>query len=79
MIFLQGVDTIESVLAIRAKVVEALGNGGQVVSWNVEGTSMSKFGGMPLRDLLYECNEFLKLACPDLFGPPVKRTIPVFL
>ncbi len=79
MIFIQGVDSIESVLSIRRQATESLASGGQVVSWSVEGTSVTKLVGIPIKDVIEECNEFLRLVAPEIFGRRVKRTIPVYI
>ncbi len=78
MIFIQGQDTIESVLAIRQRAIDSLG-GGQVVSWSVEGASATKLITMKADELIEECNEFLRLVAPDLFGRRIKRTLPLYL
>lgn len=78
MIFQPSIDTIESVLAIRATAIASLASGGTTVSWSVGDASASKQVTMSAKTVIEEANEFLRAVLPDVYGPRVKRTIPMF-
>jgi hypothetical protein len=81
LIFLQGVDEVDTVLSIRTAIISGnfVENGGlTVVSWNSENTSVTKQWAInPLR-LLEECNKFLQEADPATYGRRVTRTRPAY-
>jgi hypothetical protein len=79
MIFLPGEESVEEVLEIRAKAKQALRDGGTVISWNIEGSSATLLAGMTPAQIFKECNDFLRLVCPERYGAPVKQAIPFFM
>jgi hypothetical protein len=76
MLFDPATDSIEEVLAVRAKAKELLAQGLVVMEWGNEGTSARKAFGLPLRDLMQETLAFLRLADPQTYGRRVTRTRP---
>ena len=75
-LFLEGVDTEESCLAIRADAFTLLAGGATVMTYTVEGTTVGKQITMPIRTVIEECNWFLRKINPAQYGTTVKRTVP---
>ena len=73
-IFLKGIDTEESVLAIRAKCITNLTNGTQITSFSHGGLSVTKQNSMNTRDLLQACNRFLQSINPLVYGRRIGKT-----
>jgi len=81
-IFIVGVDEIDTILSIRSSIINGsfVENGGlTVVSWSSEGSAVTKQFAMSQKDLLLECNAFLKAADPTTYGRKVTRTRPSYL
>jgi len=81
MIFIKGADTEQDVLEIRTAVISSLKSGGNqlVESWSSENVSVKKVTGIPLKELLQECNTFLQTINPQVYGHRIRRTTPRFL
>jgi hypothetical protein len=79
MLFDSNIDTVEEVLAIRAKAKEALLAGATVVSWSVEGSSVNKVISLSPKEVMIETAKFLKAVDPDTYGRTVKRIVPIYL
>lgn len=76
MIFNLGLDSLEEVLAIRAKTKEMLAEGAQVLEWTNESQSVRKVIGLPLETILKETEAYL-LAYSR--GAVITRTKPLFI
>lgn len=76
MLFDPSIDTVEDVLEIRTRAMALLREGSTTISWNSEGTGVTKQIVMPIRQVLLETLEFLRNADPVLYGKNIKRTIP---
>lgn len=78
-IFLHGLDTVDDVLAIRAAAITILAGGGQVMgSWTSEGTTVTKYQGLPIAVLIQEANAFLQQEDSGSYGKRYTRTIASF-
>jgi hypothetical protein len=64
-IFLLGEDTIEAVKSIRKDALAGL-RSGEVVSWSSESTTVTKVLNMKLKDVIAECNYFLRQVDPTI-------------
>ncbi len=78
MLFDTNIDSIEEVLAIRTKAKQMLLEGATTVSWNSEGTGVTKQITMPIKQVLDESAAFLKAIAPDVYGRPIKRISPTY-
>jgi hypothetical protein len=76
MLFNPAIDSLEEVLAIRAKAKEMLADGAQVLEWTNEAQSVRKVIGLPLETVLTETEAYL-LAYSR--GAVITRTKPLFV
>lgn len=65
------IDSIETVLAIRAKALQLYAQGNTVMEWTGEGTSAKKAFVAPIMEILAETRWFLKNADPQTYGYPL--------
>jgi hypothetical protein len=79
MLFDPNIDSLEDVLAIRAKAMTALKQGQATVSWQNEGSAETLAWTLPVREVLDETKAYLQAVDPDLYGRRVTRTVPLFL
>ncbi len=80
-IFLIGLDTVDDVLSIRAKLIAGsfTETGGlTVMSWSNENVSFTKQWVMSPKELLLECNAFLQAADSGSYGKRITRTRPAY-
>lgn len=75
-LFDPSVDTVDDVLEIRTRAIALLKEGASTISWNSEGTGVTKQIVMPISMVLQETLEFLRDADPTLYGKNIKRTVP---
>lgn len=79
LLFIHGVNTEDEVLIILKEAQALLRNGALVVNqWSSEGTSVTKFNGMRIADLIEGCIAFLQQENPDVYGRRITRTKPAF-
>lgn len=74
MLFVPNIDSVATVLAIRAKAIDLLSQGATVMSWSNEGTSVTKQTLLPISTILRETELFLKTVDPETYGRKVTRT-----
>lgn len=65
------IDSIDTVLEIRAKALQLYAQGHIVMEWTGEGTSAKKSFAAPIADILAETRWFLKNADPNTYGFPL--------
>lgn len=68
------IDSVEDVLEIRKKAIEALKEGRQIVEFSGNGTEVKKVYAMPVDIVLAETRRFLKMYDPCTYGPIVRQT-----
>lgn len=73
-IFDPNIETLEDVLAIRSKAIQALKAGSTVTSWTSEGSSVTSQFTMPTKLVLEETKYYLQTVDPDTYGKRVTRT-----
>jgi hypothetical protein len=73
-IFDPNIDSLEDVLAIRAKAIQALKDGSTVTSWTSEGSSATSQFTMPTKVVLEETKYYLQTVDPDTYGKRITRT-----
>jgi hypothetical protein len=79
MLFDPHVDTIDDVLAIRAKCREILLAGGtEITNWQSENTTVTKTRGISLQKLMDETLAYLRLVDPETYGRACKRSMPFY-
>lgn len=81
MVFIHGVDTVETVLKIRKSILTGMfveDNGLVMVSWNSGGTTVTKQFAMSIEKLLMQIKQFLQEEDPDLYGNAVRRMSPSY-
>jgi hypothetical protein len=71
------IDSIDVVLAIRAKAMTLMAEGKTVMEWQGEGLSAVKQFTMPIADVLEETRYFLKQADPATYGYPIIQVKPI--
>ena len=65
------IDSIETVLEIRARALKLFSEGKSIMEWTGEGTSVKKAFVLPIADVLRETTRFLKAADPITYGYPL--------
>lgn len=73
------IDEVDTIIEIRTKALELLKEGASVMSWNSEGTSVTKQFTLPIRTVLEETKLYLQQYDPDLYGSRITRTVPSYM
>jgi hypothetical protein len=77
MLFIHGLDTVDAVSKIRANAMCILADELAIMEQTVEGNNFRLQFAMPIKDLINECNSFLKT---ELLGQPrPSRTSPFII
>jgi hypothetical protein len=79
MLFDPNIDSLEDVIAIRAKAITALKQGQATVSWQNEGSAETLAWTLPVSVVLEETKIYLKIVDPALYGRRVTRTTPLYI